>query len=125
MRIIVLVIGTKKGVIKMYSLVNQLKRREHMKIVTCMAGQHQQILDPVLDAFDVKADYGFPSIKEETKLFDVTINILDKVKQAFREERAVRDLVNENIILKAEVRFEFILGRVWNDNTTQEKIRRY
>lgn len=103
-----LVIGTKKRVIKMYSLVNQLKRREHMKIVTCMVGQHQQILDPVLDTFDVKADYGFPSIKEETKLFDVTINILDKVKQAFREERAVRDLVNENIILKAEVRFEFI-----------------
>lgn len=106
-RIIVLVTGIKR-VIKMYSLVNQLKRREHTKIVTCMAGQHQQILDPVLDVFDVKADYGFSSIKEETKLFDVTINILDKVKQAFREERAVRDLVNENIVLKAEVRFEFI-----------------
>lgn len=108
MKIIVLVFGTKKRVIKMYSLVNQLKNHGHMKIIACIAGQHRQMLRPVFDIFDVKVYYGFSSVKEEAKLFDLTINILNKVRQAFRKENTVRDLVNENIILKAEVCFEFI-----------------
>lgn len=86
MKKIMLVFGTRPEAIKMCPLVNELKKRERMKIVVCVTGQHRQMLDSVLDTFDVKADYDLSIMKEKQNLFDVTTNILDNIKRVLEKE---------------------------------------
>ena len=57
MKTVMLVFGTRPEAIKMCPLVNELKTRENIKTVVCVTGQHRQMLDQVLKAFDVEPDY--------------------------------------------------------------------
>ena len=57
MQKIMLVFGTRPEAIKMCPLVNELKKRESLKTVVCVTGQHRQMLDQVLKAFEVVPDY--------------------------------------------------------------------
>ena len=80
MKKVMLVFGTRPEAIKMCPLVNELKRRSTIKTVVCVTGQHRQMLDQVLDAFHVIPDYDLIIMKEKQTLFDITINILDRIK---------------------------------------------
>ena len=80
-----LVFGTRPEAIKMCPLVNELKTREDIKTVVCVTGQHRQMLDQVLQAFSVEPDYDLSIMKDKQTLFDVTINILDRIKQVLEE----------------------------------------
>lgn len=80
MKKVMLVFGTRPEAIKMCPLVNELKRRSTIKTVVCVTGQHRQMLDQVLDAFHVIPDYDLFIMKEKQTLFDITINILDRIK---------------------------------------------
>lgn len=53
LKIILLVFGTRPEAIKMCPLVNELKRRPGLKTVVCVTGQHRQMLDQVLNVFNV------------------------------------------------------------------------
>lgn len=57
MKKVMLVFGTRPEAIKMCPLVNELKKREELQTLVCVTGQHRQMLDMVLDAFDVTPDY--------------------------------------------------------------------
>ena len=57
MKTVMLVFGTRPEAIKMCPLVNELKKRESLKTVVCVTGQHREMLTQVLDAFDVVPDY--------------------------------------------------------------------
>lgn len=74
------VFGTRPEAIKMCPLVKELKTRVNIETVVCVTGQHRQMLDQVLDAFSVVPDYDLSIMKEKQTLFDVTINILEKMK---------------------------------------------
>lgn len=65
----------------MCPLVNELKTRKNIKTVVCVTGQHRQMLDQVLKAFDVKPDYDLSIMKEKQTLFDITTNILNGIGQ--------------------------------------------
>ena len=65
----------------MCPLVNELKKRKNIKTIVCVTGQHRQMLDQVLNAFDVKPDYDLSIMKDKQTLFDVTVNILEKIKE--------------------------------------------
>lgn len=80
-----LVFGTRPEAIKMCPLVNELKKRKSLRTVVCVTGQHRQMLDQVLDAFDVKPDYDLSVMKEKQTLFDVTINILERIKAVLED----------------------------------------
>lgn len=80
MKKILLVFGTRPEAIKMCPLINELKTRDNTKILVCVSGQHRQMLDQVLEAFHVKPDYDLQIMKESQTLFDITINVLDKIK---------------------------------------------
>ena len=80
-----LVFGTRPEAIKMCPLVNELKGRESIKTVVCVTGQHREMLDRVLDAFHVIPDYDLSIMKERQTLFDVTINILDRIASVMDE----------------------------------------
>lgn len=87
-----LVFGTRPEAIKMCPLVNELKTRENVKTVVCVTGQHRQMLDMVLDTFNVVPDYDLSIMKAGQTLFDITSNILNKIGE-------VIDAVKPDVVL--------------------------
>ncbi|WP_059003405.1 non-hydrolyzing UDP-N-acetylglucosamine 2-epimerase [Bittarella massiliensis (ex Durand et al. 2017)] len=89
---IMLVFGTRPEAIKMCPLVNELKTRKFARTVVCVTGQHRQMLDQVLSTFHVEPDYDLSIMKEKQTLFDITVNILTRL-------RAVLEEVRPNVVL--------------------------
>ncbi len=79
MKTIMLVFGTRPEAIKMCPLINELKSRKNIKTVVCVTGQHRQMLDQVLSAFNVQPDYDLSIMKDKQTLFDITTNILNGI----------------------------------------------
>ena len=91
-RKVMLVFGTRPEAIKMCPLVNELKRRGKFDVYVCVTGQHRQMLDEVLDAFSVKPDFDLSVMKVGQTLFDVTADVLLKIK-------GVLDSVKPDVVL--------------------------
>lgn len=87
MKKVMLVFGTRPEAIKMCPLVNELKTRKQLGTVVCVTGQHRQMLDQVLEAFQVEPDYDLSIMKDRQTLFDVTTNILNKIKEVLEKEK--------------------------------------
>lgn len=87
MKKVMLVFGTRPEAIKMCPLVNELKTRRNLETIVCVTGQHRQMLDMVLKAFDVIPNYDLSIMKEKQTLFDVTTNILDRIKEVLEVEK--------------------------------------
>ena len=85
MKKVMLAFGTRPEAIKMCPLVKELKTRKDIETVLCVTGQHRQMLDQVLKAFDVEPDYDLSIMKDKQTLFDVTANILLKIKDVLEE----------------------------------------
>lgn len=85
MRKIMLVFGTRPEAIKMCPLVNELKTRENLKTLVCVTGQHRQMLDQVLNAFNIIPDYDLSVMKDKQTLFDITTNILNRIKAVLED----------------------------------------
>lgn len=85
---VMLVFGTRPEAIKMCPLVNQLKSRpDEFETVVCVTGQHREMLDQVLRVFDVVPDYNFAIMKPGQTLFDVTCDVLSKIKAVLENEQ--------------------------------------
>lgn len=87
MKKVMLVFGTRPEAIKMCPLVNELKTRKELETIVCVTGQHRQMLDQVLEAFQVEPDYDLSIMKDRQTLFDVTTNILNKIKEVLEKEK--------------------------------------
>ena len=87
MKKVMLVFGTRPEAIKMCPLVNELKSRQNIQTKVCVTGQHRQMLDIVLEAFSVVPDYDLSVMKDKQTLFDITTNILNKIKEVLEAER--------------------------------------
>ena len=85
MKKVMLVFGTRPEAIKMCPLVNELKTRKGIETIVCVTGQHRQMLDQVLEAFQVDPDYDLSIMKDRQTLFDVTTNILNRIKAVLEE----------------------------------------
>ena len=85
MKTVMLVFGTRPEAIKMCPLVLELKKRENINTVVCVTGQHRQMLDSVLETFGVVPDYDLSIMKDRQTLFDITANILMKIKDVLAE----------------------------------------
>jgi len=84
---IMLVFGTRPEAIKMCPLVNEFKNRAGCETMVCVSGQHRQMLQTVLDCFDVIPDYNLEIMKEGQTLFDITVNLLQKIKDVLQKEK--------------------------------------
>lgn len=82
---VMIVFGTRPEAIKMCPLVKELKTRKELETVVCVTGQHKQMLNQVLEVFNVIPDYDLSIMKENQTLFDVTTNILEKMKKILEE----------------------------------------
>ena len=84
---VMLVFGTRPEAIKMCPLVKELKANDHIVTKVCVTGQHREMLHQVLEAFRVVPDYDLAIMKEHQTLFDVTVNILQKIKAVLEAEK--------------------------------------
>lgn len=84
---VVLVFGTRPEAIKMCPLANELKSRpDAFETVVCVTGQHREMLDQVLRAFDVVPDHDLAIMKPGQTLFDVTCEVLLNIKAVLEAE---------------------------------------
>ena len=87
MKKIMLIFGTRPEAIKMCPLVNVLKSQpQHFQTVVTVTGQHREMLDQVLQVFGVVPDHDLSIMKPNQTLFDVTCEILSKLKQVLEIE---------------------------------------
>lgn len=69
----------------MCPVVNELKKRDGIKTVVCVTGQHKEMLEQVLKVFDVVPYYNLAIMRQGQTLFDITTNILNKIKNVLEE----------------------------------------
>lgn len=86
MKKVMAVFGTRPEAIKMCPVVKELKKSEKLKTVVCVSGQHRQMLDMVLNAFDVAPDYDLSVMKDKQTLFDITCGIMLKIREVLNSE---------------------------------------
>lgn len=84
---VLLVFGTRPEAIKMCPLVKELKSRNIFDVKLCVTGQHRQMLEQVLVAFNVVPDYDLSIMKEHQTLFDVTTGIINNIKSVLDKEQ--------------------------------------
>jgi len=87
MKKILLVFGTRPEAVKMCPLVLELKRRAFFKTVVCVTGQHREMLDSVLDAFQVTPDYDLSIMDSGQTLFDINCKVLAGMRDVLTAER--------------------------------------
>ena len=92
MKKVMVVFGTRPEAIKMCPLVKELETRKELDIIVSVTGQHREMLDQVLEAFNVIPDHDLSIMKAKQTLFDITISILEKT-------RAVLDVVKPDVVL--------------------------
>ena len=82
-----LIFGTRPEAIKMCPLVKELQSRDRIKTLVCVTGQHRTMLEQVLNVFNVRPDYDLSIMKNEQTLFDITTEILMKIKDVLEKEK--------------------------------------
>lgn len=88
MKTIMLVFGTRPEAIKMAPLVKEFQKYpDKFKTIVCVTGQHRQMLDQVLDIFDVKPDYDLNIMKQGQDLYDVTTCVLTGMRDVLDDAK--------------------------------------
>lgn len=87
MKKIMIAFGTRPEAIKMCPLVQELKKRNSIKTVICVTGQHKEMLHQVLKIFRVVPDYDLDVMHDRQTLFDITTNILNLAKEVLQIEK--------------------------------------
>ncbi len=86
------IFGTRPEATKMAPLINTLEKNENIESIVCVTAQHRQMLDQVLNIFNIKPDFDLNIMKENQSLSDITINALRGL------ENVIKD-VKPNLIL--------------------------
>ena len=85
MKNVLLVFGTRPEAIKMAPLVKKFQEDSEFQTIVCVTAQHREMLDQVLDIFDIKPDYDLNIMKQGQDLYDITSRVL----------LGLRDVLNE------------------------------
>nr|WP_101698002.1 UDP-N-acetylglucosamine 2-epimerase (non-hydrolyzing) [Clostridium minihomine] len=81
------VFGTRPEAIKMCPLIQELSRYSELDTVVCVSGQHRELLDQILDFFQVVPNYDLEIMKDRQSLNDITSAILLKIKPILEQEK--------------------------------------
>ena len=84
---ILIVFGTRPEAIKMAPLVLELKKRAAFESELCVTGQHKEMLDQVLAAFDIVPDYDLSIMRDGQTLFDITKNVLTGMSAVLKQSQ--------------------------------------
>lgn len=81
------VFGTRPEAIKMAPLIHELKSRDNIQSIVCVTAQHRQMLDQVLELFDIKPDYDLDIMKERQTLVGITARVLEGLDSVMKQEK--------------------------------------
>jgi UDP-N-acetylglucosamine 2-epimerase (non-hydrolysing) len=88
MKKVMLIFGTRPEAIKLCPLVKELKKqKDKFETIVCVTAQHREMLDQVLDVFDVKPDYDLNIMKNDQTLFDITCRCLTEIGDVIKKEK--------------------------------------
>lgn len=91
---IMTIFGTRPEAIKMAPLIKQLKKSEFLEIIVCVTAQHREILDQVLDLFDIAPDYDLNIMKTRQTLAGITSMVINGLDEVFEKEKPDMVLVH-------------------------------
>ena len=88
MKKVMLVFGTRPEAIKMAPLVKEFQKYPlEFKTIVCVTGQHREMLDQVLQIFDIHPDYDLNIMKQGQDLYDVTARVLTGMRDVLKESQ--------------------------------------
>jgi len=85
------VFGTRPEAIKMAPLVKELKLNKNIECVVAVTAQHREMLDQVLNLFEIRTDYDLDIMSDQQTLVDITVNVLKKLDLVIKKE--IPDLI--------------------------------
>lgn len=88
MKRILVIAGTRPEAIKLAPVVHELRRRELCRVILCATAQHRQMLDQVLEIFELKPDMDLDLMTPGQSLSDLTARLFEKLPAAIRQARA-------------------------------------
>jgi UDP-N-acetylglucosamine 2-epimerase (non-hydrolysing) len=88
MQTILIIFGTRPEAIKMAPVIIKLRAKsKELRTIVCVTAQHREMLDQVLDIFQIRPDYDLGIMKQNQSLFDVTVNGLKKLENILKKEK--------------------------------------
>lgn len=91
---IITIFGTRPEAIKMAPLVKELEKREEIESKVCVTAQHREMLDQVLELFDITPDFDLNIMKTKQTLTGITNKVLEGLEEVFAEEKPDMILVH-------------------------------
>lgn len=79
------IFGTRPETIKMAPLVKELERRKEIESIVCVTAQHRQMLDQVLETFNIKPDYDLNIMKQGQSLSEITSRALTGLESVIKD----------------------------------------
>lgn len=84
---IITIFGTRPEAIKMAPLVKELKKYEKIESIVCVTAQHRQMLDQVLELFDITPEYDLDIMQSKQSLTGITVKVLQGLEEVFEKEK--------------------------------------
>lgn len=84
---IMTIFGTRPEAIKMAPVIKELKKHPEIETKVCVTAQHREMLDQVMDLFQLKADYDLNIMAKGQTLYDITARVLRGLQEVFEKER--------------------------------------
>ena len=81
------IFGTRPEAIKMAPLVKELEKHDEIESIVCVTAQHRQMLDQVLDIFEIKPDYDLNIMKDRQTLISITTRGLEGLDEVMKEAK--------------------------------------
>ena len=91
---IITIFGTRPEAIKMAPLIKELEKREEIESKVCVTAQHREMLDQVLELFDIKPDFDLNIMETKQTLTGITNKVLEGLEEVFKEEKPDMILVH-------------------------------
>jgi UDP-N-acetylglucosamine 2-epimerase len=85
--LVLCIFGTRPEAIKMAPLIGELRTRPGLRLKVCVTAQHREMLDQVLDLFDIRTDHDLQIMQPGQDLYDLTARLLQKLRAVFAGER--------------------------------------
>ena len=84
---VMLVFGTRPEAIKMAPLVKVLEKDDRFETIVTVTAQHREMLDMVLELFEIRPDYDLNIMKRGQDLYDITASVLTGLRDVLEENR--------------------------------------
>ncbi len=86
MKKVMVVFGTRPEAIKMAPIIKEMEKRDNIKCIVCVSGQHREMLDQVLEVFKIKPQYDLNIMKHEQTITDITVGVLTNIEDIIKKE---------------------------------------